>query len=478
MVTTLSFLFFTYFLSGCALFLALQRVVRLPTPEVPRFFWLSLGAGPVAISWVVIVSMHLVPGLAPLAYVVLAQVFVITLGAVGWPARNTLQTVYADLMGKIRSLSAWTGFEWFLGLLLVTLVCANLFLALILPIVENDAIQYVLVSQMILERGSLALYPVIEPDPRTGFYAVSSHPLGFMGLYLWTFMAQGGTEPLALIKLVSPAYVFYSLLALAAFHWNRARLVIFTAGLVLLATPAYFLQSVFLSIDSFRIYLLLAAAAWLLETARRADRHAGLKWGAGLFCGLSMFSHSVNLIFTVPLLGLGYLAVAAGPLLDRLRTLIVVALAATVVGGERLVSNLLQFGLPVYDFFPVYEMEFLRHTEHVWGSVGMVTMWDRVVRGLLRGWTALHLAGFSYWIFLAALVGWVCGWPVSGWAKVEERMLIVVIGGFYLLAAATVMVGSPVFVTNYRYMVTVQPFIASIGAVFLVAVYERYRNRA
>ena len=475
--TALPFLIFTYFLSGCVLFLALNRLVRLPVQDVPRLFWLSLGVGPAAVSWLVVIGVKLVPGLPHLAYIALVEIVFVSLAALGWRTRGSLQTVFSDLHNRLRALPRWTWFERFMGLLLLGVFCADLFFALILPITENDAIQYVLVSGMMYERSSVAFYPVIEPDPQSGFYAVSSHPIGFMGLYLWTFMAQGGTGSLSLIKLASPAFVFFTLLALTSISWEKSRLVAFTSALILLATPVYFFQSTLLSIDSFRIYLLVVAAVWLFETAVRGNKHAGLRWAAGLFCGFSMFSHSINLVFTVPLLGLGYLAVANGPIAKRLNTIIVVALVAIVVGGERIASNLLQFGMPVYDFLPVYELSFLRYADHVWGSAGMVTSWDRVTSGVLRSWTDLRSFGLSYWIFLAALSGWAINWPTVGWVTGLEKMQVVVVGAFLLLAAATVAMGSPVFVTNARYLVTVQPFIASVGALFLITIYERYRDR-
>ncbi|MCC7483951.1 MAG: hypothetical protein IT529_03085 [Burkholderiales bacterium] len=476
--SVLPYLLLTYVLSGCALFLAAQRFLRLPAAEVPRLFWLSFGAGPVLVSWLLVTAMQLAPGLPQLAYVVAVEAGLVALGLAGWPARSELRPVAAGVCESVRRLRAWSGIERVTAFLLLAMLAGITGFALLLPITENDAIQYALVSRMFYERDTLAFYPVVRPDPATGFYAVSSHPLGFMGLYLWSFMAQGSAGQLGLVKLVSPAFVCFSLLALAALHWRRPRLVTLTASLLLLATPVYFIQASLLSIDSFRIYLLVAAAGWTLETAERGAARPRLKWVAGIFCGLSMFSHSINLVLTIPLLGAAYLVVAGGPVFERLRVASLIGVTAIVVGGERILSNFLQFGMPIYDFLPVYELRFIRHPAHVWGEAGIIDAWDRVVGGVLRGFADPRSYGITYWIAAAGLVAWLLRWPARDWAGPTEKLLLATTACLYVFAAATVAAGSPAFVTNARYLMTVQPFIASLAAAFLVAAYERYRHIA
>lgn len=471
-------LLFTYAVAGCAVFLALQRFARLRGDDVPAMFWVSLGAGPAVISLITIVSVRVAPGTPPLFHVLLVEAILAGLTVLGWRERHALVQVADDLAAGIRALRRWTWLERLVAALLLLVLLAIWLFALVLPVAENDALQYVLVSRMFYERETLAFYPVIQADPQTGFYAVSSHPLGYMGVYLWSYMAQGDAVRLTAVKLVSPAYVTYTLIAFAALNRQRPRLVWLLAGLLLVTTPVYFIQTGDLSIDSFRMYLLLAAGGWVLVAARAASLANPCTWIAGVFCGLSMYSHSINLILTVPLLGAGYLLVARGSLGARVAAGTAIAVCATVVGGERIFSNLLQFGMPVYDFLPVYDLPFMHRTEHVWGEAGMLLPWEQVWFGVLRGWTDLRSYGASYWILALAGACALLGWPVRGWAGRPEAMYATVCVLMCLVAAATVAVGSPAFVTNARYLMTVQPFVASLGAVFLVALHTRALARA
>jgi hypothetical protein len=357
--------------------------------------------------------------------------------------------------------------------LLVTWLAMLLF-AIAIPLHENDALQYVIVAKMIFEKGTAAFYPVVIPDPTTGFYATSSHPLGFMGIYLWIFQAQASALDLSLIKWVTPIYVLYTLLAVWAVLWKRPLGYSLFAGLLLLATPIYFIQSTQLGIDAYRMAMLLIALTMVTISAAKGGR-----WlvAAALFAGMSMFSHSVNLLFTLPLSFAAFLLNRDVLLRRRIIDFAWMSLAALLLGGYQLVANQLKFGVPIYDSLPVYSLPIIHHSEYVWYGNQLFSGADKVLHGLLRGWSQPEQFWVAYWLFSVTGIGWMLGRRrLMALSDLEWTMLFA-IGLFYLAAALSLFLGMHVFVANNRYLLTVQPMVVMLSSIWLGALLDRKKAK-
>ena len=392
----------------------------------------------------------------------LGVLFLALLAVVSWPARAAGLVFARDFRARLAGMRRWRMIEWF-GLVLVIAATATLgALGSAYPVFENDALQYVHVASTIVERANIDFYPAVPADPATGFYAVSSHPLGFVSLHVWNFLVIGETGPGTAAKLPSLLYVFFTLCALAALTWGKPPLCLLLAATLLLATPAYFWGAASHAIDSFRGYLLLNALIWTLECARRqcALRTAV---SAGLFCGLSMYSHSIQMLITLPLAALARAAISRERLSKRLAGLAVIALVAGALGGQQALTNLAKFGSPFFDTLAVLQLPSMHYDDYVWFQKGVFHEAHAMYAGLRMVFTETDLIGYGYWL-LAALV------PFASLAKFRalmmsdvSRLLLSTLVGFHLAVMAAILIGATGVINGVRYVLSVQPFVAALA---------------
>ena len=450
-----------YLLSSSGFFLFLAKLGRVKRERGVRLFLISLGLGPVFASWVLTMTVRLKPGMENGFYLSVVGLVLLVVSAWGWKSNSGVRHVLIEHLILWRPSLGQTVAEKCLHLTLWMLLLLLFVLALFAPITENDAIQYVVVAKTMFERHSLDFYPVIEPLP-SGFYAVSSHPVGFMGLYLMTFMLQGASEVTIFIKIISPIYVLCTIAAFYGLLGPDRKLERPVAVLLLLSTPCYFSQASQLSIDSFRMYLLVAALFWALELTREETRAWRMATTVGIVTGLSMYSHSIGLLFSLPLVLPVVFLLGGPPLGARMSRCLIITTVALVLGGYRIVENLMLFGTPIYDHLPVYDLERIHYDEYVWYSSYLFNVFDKVIKGLLKGFSSVRAFGAGYWIF--AFVSIALLFNRRGLSR-DFMCCLLVIFLFYCAVVLSMLLDMHVFIANFRYLMTVQPFVALAAAI-------------
>lgn len=454
---------------------ALIRAAEVEEAEKGRMTVVSLGVGPAALSWVLISAIKWVPHQSALFYIGLVVVFFVMLAFYSRVELLGLMKGFVLSSGAlIRSIRSANKFEQILWLLLLGLVASNVFLALFLPLTENDAIQYVVVSKMIYLEKTVAFYPLTDPDPETGFYATSSHPLGFLGLYVWAFLIQGGVSNVQIVSLITPFYVLFTLLALYGMCRGQAKGSFLFAGIVFMLTPVYYVQSSQLSIDAFRIYLMLSAFLWVVYCASKQELGFQDMIPLSVVAAASIYAHSIGMLFTLPFLMPILFVLMRGAVRRKLALIMFASVVALLIGGWRMLDNMMLFGVPVYDSLPVYDLENIHYREYVWFGNGMYTISDRIVHGLLRGFSKPRAFGFSYWLFAGFLFLMMRRLLIlrGSWrSAMMEVALILFVLGFMFTVALTLVLGMPVMVAGDRYMMTPQPWIAFGAGVLLAKLY-------
>ena len=377
-------------------------------------------------------------------------------------ARNTLPDIRGALVAAI------------LGGCCLFVLGASFTLALGRPAYENDAVQYLKVATLLYERATLAIYPVMPAVPGDGTWASSSHPLGQYGMLIWSFLMNGSAAP-GPAKLVAPAHLVYCVMAMGVLMARWGRVPFLAAALLLVSTPAMFLQTVGLGIDPPRLFLLAITVAWLCAALRSDDWRVFLV--AGLVSGLCMNSHSVNGIVTPVVLAAVILGCYEAPWTRRLGMLGLSGVAALLVGGERYVLNLLQFGMPIYDDHALWHLvpalDFLG-----WRSALNQTTdaWSRLLAGPFMGFGHWYFWGLAFW---AGLFGAVILWRRL-WADVGLRIALVAAG--LILGLLVVYFGffasSAGYALNYRYPMTAFPFVAMFAGAWLGGLLDSAATRA
>lgn len=341
---------------------------------------------------------------------------------------------------------------------------------------ENDAVQYLYVAQQMYEQKSFAFYPVLSALPDKGFYAPSSHPLGYYGMLVWSYLLQGSAEGAGVAKLVAPFHVGYLLLLVRWLLAPYGRLTQALGMVLTLSSPVFFEQILQLGIDSQRVALMTVTVCWLVE-ARRQNTPAFWMM-AGAVAGLNLYSHSLNGLITGLLLGAFLLQSAWRAPRRPYASWGAMILLALAVGGDRYLSNLLQFGTPLYDSQPIYTMvPAIDQATLVNQAKGYPTGTER----LLRSWQSLFQArllegfGVNFWFAALGVLVALRRFLQSETLRLGGLLCLLFfgfMGSYYLLVNASIL-----YLPGFRYMMTIHPWIAMMGAIGLGTLFAKAQPR-
>lgn len=467
----ITFLVFTFCFSPIALGAAIVTLAGVPVRAKKMLCVVSLGLGPAFVSWLFVSMMRWFPSYSYFSYLVVIELVLLACFYFG----DGLLLVVGFIESSRRyfiSMECIRPVTFSLLVLVAVVLLGVLAVAILVPVVENDAIQYLEVARMLFERHSLESYPFVSPDPLSGFYATSSHPLGFMGLYMWTFLHQQliPENTIFLMRYISPFYIIYTTVAVGIIFIHEKLIYGVVAMALLVGTPIYIMQGAQLGIDPFRMYLLFVAVVWGIEMCRNATPRFSLV--VGFVAGLAMCAHSVNLLFVLPLLAVVWFFLAPVSLPRAIVLFGIVTLMAFFFGGYRIYANMVQFGVPIYDSLPVYGLANIHREAYVWFGNDLFSLYDKIVLGLLKGLTQVQYFGISYWAFLVVMVSLVFRGKRWCTRSLYFRGFTLLIVTFYLIVVLSMFLGMHVFVANFRYLLTVQPFVCAVGAWCLGDWYE------
>ncbi len=461
MIVTVIGLIFTYLVSSLVIFLAAARFTRVTRSEVSRLFFLTAGLGPIIISVLLTRFYQFLPHRSDAFYLAGVGVCFLPLLILGRRKLHLAVDILADaraFLAERISRKHWPGMI-ILALAIILTVGATI-QGVWNPLTSQDPLGYATLSRLIHKYGNVAFYPSTEADPQTGFYYPSSHPLAYPALIAWHYMLQGTGEYAGLMKIIAPIYTIHGLLLLWHLLANRGRFAGPMAMLLFIGTPWIYNLPRSCHIDPLRVYVFLLAFVWLRELLRRPGR----AWTvlAGIAVGASIFSHSAGLL-TLPFFAFIYFIKAREAHAQRLVRIAAVCAIAMVLGGPRYLQHFIAAGSPVSDDTRVWSMPELGYKEYLRLDRGLATQSERLFNGVLKGFTKLRYFGLTHWVCAAAVVFGLKRILTDELSSVFLWVLIL----FYGLVAITFVIGMDLVIKNDRYFITVQPFIAYHGGLFL-----------
>ena len=332
---------------------------------------------------------------------------------------------------------------------------------------ENDALQYAAASRYLYNDKTIDIYPFVGSYPQTGYYASSSHPLGYYSLIVWSYIVQGSSEEAGLMKLITPIHALYLFVALLSVLSNRKIIYGFFSILLLVSTPIFYIQCYTQSIDLLRIFLFFLAFLWLRELLCYPSFKSNMF--LGFIVGMSMFSHSLG-ILTLPFIVLVYFLKSRDSYTKRIAFIVLIVVVSFIFGGTRYLSNYLIFGTPIESSAPVFQLKDLGYQEYFTQLRSLNTLGERILYGVLQGFTKFSAFGLTYWVFILAFV-----FSLNS-IKSDDLMPVfsIVILMFYTVVFLTALKQDSLNLAHSRYYLTVQPFIAYGGALFLGDLHEKF----
>ena len=341
------------------------------------------------------------------------------------------------------------------------------------PVYESDALNYFKLATLLYEEKSLTSYPVVAPQP-DGMYDPSAHPLGHIGTLIWNFMLAGSPAPGAGKLGVLMATVATLVGLWVALH-PRGPVAVLAAMLILVTTPAYVAQVVGLGMDAQRLSLLLLTLIALVLAAQRPGWRTWVV--GGVVAGLALNSHSQMAVLVPTVVVVTIVLSWSTPARERLLGMLIVGIVAFLVGGERYVLNLVQFGTPVYNGAAIFELvPGLDYHGWRFGLAPRQDLWGRLSSGGLMGFTYWYFFGLSWWLGLLAIV--VEAKEVLACAMLRAVSATVLVSLAFLVAFFAFTSAGELLIANYRYALSLQPMVAVLGGVFIGHLYELRAARA
>lgn len=346
----------------------------------------------------------------------------------------------------------------------------------------NDAMEYLLVARdLAVTRDLAGTYPGLAPaQSPSGFFFAWTHPPSFVVLQYLVAATGTPLDGLGLSSVVGvwPA-ISTAVLVRATAGAIDARSGSL-AGVLLLATPLYFLGAAGSLIDPLPVLGATVIAAVLVgQRAGPGTRPLRGDVALGASIGLALWTHSVAVLF-VPI------AFAAAAWLSwfrrespraALRSLAVALSLAFAIGAGPYARNIATVGALVSDSADVVSMNALGWEEFYDYSRGVNTFAAKVQYGVLKGIFAPEAYGAA---FLLAFIG-VALVAHPRWRRTQQAEAAIVtawwVVAFVLGVSASLLLGTNQLIRNERYFLMILGPASVVGALGATNVWDALRPR-
>lgn len=374
---------------------------------------------------------------------------------------------------------------WLLATAVVICLCSLLYLALALPLAENDSLEYGLVGRAIHEAHSLHVYPLLDPDQATsGFFAPWTHPPLYTSLIYLTYALQGSAEEALLMKFLAPWFMLtaaWGVFAMARLHGPRAAWV---AALLFVTTPLLSVGAQTAAIDALPVagMVLMMLALIGFDPERKSAPIC-----AGFLVGLALWTHSQAILF-IPIL-IGTVLVSGG--LRGWRSSVVFAakalLTIVVVAAFPYGRNLTIYGSLISDNPAVFALPSLDWESYFRYARSIHDWSTRLQYGVLKGLLSPRSFGLVFWMGLLASVYLLLSGTLRRWLMqllTETRSQLVpvaplliplcICGIYFSGVLLSLALGTDLMVKNDRYLLVMVPVVSVMAACCWADIFSRF----
>jgi len=415
---------------------------------------ISLGTGPIAISWILEKIMYILVGYPRELYISIILLLFSLLFIYSLNSRNNIYKAYIVLSKQFTKVD----------IVISILILAILSLNILLPVIGNDASQYYYVSRNIFEAMNFHQYPLVESGAYKGYFPWT-HPAGYVSLLTWGYFFSDGTEHLYLLKTVNVFYAFLTYMLIAELLKRYGTLYSKVGALLIFMSPLYCILISQFHIDIFRIFLFFTPFVLLSIVMKEKD--VKLLYILVISLGFSAYAHSIGIlsIFFAGVIILVYLR----ELLTFKNILIMLGILIVML-VSRYYQNYQLFGYVVGDKSAIWALDFIHYDEYLAKSRQLDGLYNVITNGIFRGFTHPYSFALTFQYIVAvslltlikdkftkkdilytfkSLLGLDSMFKISLW----------LLSLWYFLTIISTLLGGYNFIKNDRYLLTIYPFI-------------------
>lgn len=358
--------------------------------------------------------------------------------------------------------------------------------ATLLPLLQNDSLEYAMVAREVYLARSLSVYPLLDAQSSSsGFFAPWTHPPLYVSMITLMYAIQGHALDPGLMRMIAPWFLgaaVFCTFTIGRLHSLRLGLL---AAILLFSAPLLFLGADSGLLDALPVASLVMLMAIVLGV--KSDTRS-YPVALGVALGLALWTHS-QAILLIALLA-SAVAIQFGLLKIRRSSFVMLVAVglALLIAGAPYVRNYLIFGSPISDnpsVFALPELDWKGYFEFNRGLDHGVAIFQY---GVLKGLFSLEAYGLVFWAWLlgSGFFVWLIGlkgmWSLlfhgyesdafrhrgaCGATRPEICLPFVIVFTYLLGVIASVGIGVDLMIRNERYMLMIVPAVA-LGAAFAI----------
>lgn len=412
-------------------------------------FLVSFAISPLLVSYFYALLLRIMPGRGGTFYDTL---MVITFFTIFIVFLKHIRSSYHLLISLLKALQPTNKRDKILASGVSILLTLLFIFILATPLIGNDPLEYFHLSKLILEKKSLAFYPLLDGEGTKGFIAPWTHPLGYPS---WlAFMSNGISQADGLMLAKASTFFFtvsivLSLVVISFFEKLTYR---YAASLIYLAIPLCFIHAIYCHVDSLRISLFLSAAiATYIYLQDQNFKNAAFLGGV---LGCSWFAHSTGSLTVLVMLGTVFLK---GKMKNNVAHVCLILAIITLIIFPDLLYIYKKTGNLIADRENIKTITLLKEEFYLYLSA------KRTPKDVLIDlFTDISIYGFTYWFLLAGLLVFLTKITYSKSINIFDFVLgkkenflnlsVFMLIFFFAGVILTLLLGSLVFVVNIRYI--------------------------
>ncbi|XVN42179.1 MAG: hypothetical protein RCG15_05780 [Candidatus Rickettsia vulgarisii] len=333
---------------------------------------------------------------------------------------------------------------------------------------NNDILEYFEIGKIFYKEKHI-FYPVLPHYSENLFSSHASHPPFFTILQSLCFLIQGTTKYHFISNCLHGFYIFlFIIIMLTIMQENLVLAVVCLFCGIFTSHYAYYAYFYPSGLDIFRLTYHLFAFFTLQQLISKPESKILVVF-LGIFCGLSLCTHSSGLLFFILILPIFLATYTPKNISSKYYALITTILIAIVIGGWQYLINIYHYGSPVSD-------DVLLWSKHGYHSYMRYERDLYCLRNMLNKFLKLFYPSdleYGYFYFVLSILGvltvkkQICElknaflnfFSLQNTSLAWYMPYLLYIISFYSVVLLSISLRQDLIIKNFRYLLSPYPFV-------------------